>query len=151
MATHRSLNKLEFRAHMSIHNFKDVEEGEVHEFSRSTRDRFGKTHRLNNEDGSSRLRRSKNTAILITLLSLSSFFTTAVSFAGDAASSEGLSASDSLSARSNTNIRVETEGLDAHSWLNQKGEPEEKFGIPLNDSSAVGFNEDGDPSMSTRF
>ena len=44
MTTHRSLNKLERRAHMSIHN--KVEVFEVQELRQTgfTRDRFGKKH-----------------------------------------------------------------------------------------------------------
>lgn len=46
MATIRSLNKLEFKAHMSIHNTTEVldasEVGDVN----STRDRFGKKHEI---------------------------------------------------------------------------------------------------------
>ena len=54
MATHRSLNKLEFKAHMSMHNFVEVPEEEV-QGSNSTRDRFGKKHNLNDADGKRRL------------------------------------------------------------------------------------------------
>lgn len=43
MATHRSLNKLERKAHMSIHNHLDVVEEPVL-VSSYTRDRFGKKH-----------------------------------------------------------------------------------------------------------
>ncbi len=43
MAAHRSLNKLERKAHMSIHNHLDVAE-ESALVSSYTRDRFGKKH-----------------------------------------------------------------------------------------------------------
>src|SRR3989338_7985131 len=58
MPTHRSRNKLEFKAHMNIHDVVEVKEGESHN-SNFTRDRFGKDHRLQNEDGTSRIRRSR--------------------------------------------------------------------------------------------
>ena len=45
MATHRSLNKLEFKAHMSLHNFVEVTEDEAGE-ERFTRDRLGKKQKL---------------------------------------------------------------------------------------------------------
>lgn len=46
MSTHRSLNKLEFKAHMSIHNFVEVNDSEEPKDENSTRDRFGKKHRI---------------------------------------------------------------------------------------------------------
>ena len=58
VTTHRSLNKLEFKAHMSIHNKVEVSEGETHEASH-TRDRFGKKHRISEADGHSRIHRRK--------------------------------------------------------------------------------------------
>ena len=45
MTTHRSLNKLEFRAHMSIHDKVAVSE-EGSQGPHYTRDRFGKTQRV---------------------------------------------------------------------------------------------------------
>ena len=55
MATIRSLNKLEFKAHMSIHNSAEVKEEEAHEAQQFTRDRFGKKHALSSEDGTARV------------------------------------------------------------------------------------------------
>src|SRR3989338_1107108 len=46
MGTRRSLDKLEFRAHMSVHDTVDVKEGEA-KSARFTRDRFGKRHEIN--------------------------------------------------------------------------------------------------------
>ena len=43
MTTHRSLNKLERKAHMSLHNTLEVTGQECDELS-YTRDRFGKKH-----------------------------------------------------------------------------------------------------------
>lgn len=46
MTTKRSLNKLERKAHMNIHNTKEVVE-ETEGLSNYTRDRFGKKHPVN--------------------------------------------------------------------------------------------------------
>lgn len=45
MVTRRSLNKLERKAHMSIHHTKEVKE-EEEQLSSFTRDRFGKKHKI---------------------------------------------------------------------------------------------------------
>ena len=142
MATHRSLNKLEFKAHMSIHNFTEVPEGEIHEARNGTRDRFGKTHPLSNEDGSSRLRARKDRLKVLALAALIGplFFGNAL-------------ADETSAPKRSTDIQVGTDGLDENSWLNEKYNKgsEDKFGIPVSDSTTVGFNEDGDPSVGTRF
>lgn len=46
MTTHRSLNKMERKAHMNIHNVKDVAQDEAEKRAglHYTRDRFGKKH-----------------------------------------------------------------------------------------------------------
>ena len=44
MTTHRSLNKLERRAHMSIHNKVEVPEAGEPRQTSYARDRFGKKH-----------------------------------------------------------------------------------------------------------
>ncbi|MGH7197231.1 MAG: hypothetical protein ACREH5_00605 [Candidatus Omnitrophota bacterium] len=44
MTTHRSLNKLERKAHMSIHNKVEVLEAVERRETSFTRDRFGKKH-----------------------------------------------------------------------------------------------------------
>ncbi len=50
MTTHRSLNKLEFKAHMSIHNTVDVPEKESVDDTNHTRDRFGRKHKISVKD-----------------------------------------------------------------------------------------------------
>ena len=45
MVTRRSLNKLERKAHMSIHNTKEVK-SEEENLSSFTKDRFGKKHKI---------------------------------------------------------------------------------------------------------
>jgi hypothetical protein len=133
MTTHRSLNKLEFKAHMSIHNFTDVPEQES-AGSNGTRDRFGKTHRLSEEDGTLRIRaKSRKKAPAALLL--------AVCLWGGAA----------WAANANQSCNVQIESSMDDSWLNERREKHEKFGIPLNESDKVGFNEDGDPSWFRDF
>ncbi len=46
MTTHRSLNKLEKRAHLSLHAMVDVTGDELPDSGGFTRDRFGKRHPL---------------------------------------------------------------------------------------------------------
>jgi hypothetical protein len=137
MATHRSLNKLEFKAHMSIHNFTDVAEGETHESRNKTRDRFGKDHSLTEQDGSLRLNfRRKKAVFALALL-------TAAAFPAFAESSPKLARS--------TDIKVESEDT-ANDWLNQKyNEDSPDFSIPIDSNTSLGFNEDGDPAVGTRF
>jgi hypothetical protein len=49
MTTHRSLNKLERKAHMSLHTLKEVgDEGEPAASPAFTHDRFGKKHSVKN-------------------------------------------------------------------------------------------------------
>ncbi len=151
MATNRSLNKLEFKAHMSIHNIKEVSEGETHEARNRTRDRFGKSHALSNEDGTSRVQIRKSR---LKVLALAGLFGSLFAGTVQAEEADLLAAPDhaTVSGKRSTDIQVGTEGLDANSWLNQKfNQPEDKFGIPLSDSTTVGFNEDGDPNVGTRF
>jgi len=138
MATHRSLNKLEFKAHMSIHNLVDVTEGETHD-SHFTRDRFGKNHRLQNEDGTFRIRRSRrNLKVLAWVILLGS------------AACGRVWAAESAPAR-NTNIKVESGDFD-DLLLNEKlDSPEERFGLPVDESTAIEINEDGDPNLSMKF
>lgn len=45
MVTRRSLNKLERKAHMSIHHTKEVKDGDE-PLSSFTKDRFGKKHKV---------------------------------------------------------------------------------------------------------
>ena len=139
MSTHRSLNKLEFKAHMSIHNIKDVEEDETHG-SGLTRDRFGKRHRLSDKDGTLRIRRRKLKlgAGALTLLG-------ALAYGRAAADTEPPT-------YRNTDIQVETGGLDADSWLNQKlNQPQERFRLPMDDSTALEIDDNGDPNLNMQF
>ncbi len=46
MVTHRSLNKLEFKAHMSIHEMVEVKDEPDGVDGAFTRDRLGKKHKL---------------------------------------------------------------------------------------------------------
>ncbi len=142
MATHRSLNKLEFKAHMSIHNFVDVPEEELHESNAFTKDRLGKKHLLSDDTGVSRITslRRKAAASAITLLMLS-----AVPACAEAESEEV------FVKRKGPNIQVSSadpEVSSVDSWMNAS---DEKPVIYQDGNTAVGFNSDGDPNVSTRF
>jgi len=50
MVTRRSLNKLERKAHMSIHHTKEVKDGDE-SLSSFTKDRFGKKHKVVSKEG----------------------------------------------------------------------------------------------------
>ncbi len=84
MVTHRSLNKLERRAYMSIHNMAEVPEAEKPRETSTTRDRFGKMHgipKIASDKKPKSLRRSIASALLFFLLSLTAFLP--LSFAGE--------------------------------------------------------------------
>lgn len=134
MSTNRSLNKLEFKAHMSIHNIVPVSEEETHESSSYTRDRFQKKHRIADEDGSSRLCRVRKS---LALLVMALFLATPLQAAGP----------------SSVNMTVESEDLGEEDFNSRLGvhADEDKFGIPVNSSTSLGFNEDGDPNLSMRY
>lgn len=135
MTTHRSLNKLEFKAHMSIHNKVEVVDGETHD-SNYTRDRFGKNHRISDSDGSSRIRRKKKTAFALILLPVAGLLVSV----------------DSVYAGSrSTDVKVESQGLD-QAFMDQKlNPPEERFAFYRDNEKSVDINEDGDPNMNFRF
>lgn len=126
---------------MSIHNIVDVKESESHD-SGATRDRFGKNHLLQNEDGSSRIQRSRRKFKIFVWAALLSQF-----FCGQARSVE----SETPSVRRNTNITIEGTDFD-DLFLDQKIiTPQDKFAIPVDESTAIGINEDGDPNLNMRF
>ena len=139
MSTNRSLNKLEFKAHMSIHNMVPVSEEETHESSNYTRDRFQKKHRIAESDGSSRIRRVKKGLAILALLPAAQLFLHPGVLAAEAGR--------------NTNIRVDSSELeqrDLDSYLRVNAD-EDKFGIYMNDSTALDFNEDGDPNLRMKY
>ena len=148
MATNRSLNKLEFKAHMSIHNKVAVPDEEAHASS-YTRDRFQKKHLISNDDGSSRLpdrraavRRAKKSMLVLAIFAAAHIF---------------LQAQTTMAAPGrNTDIRVESSelgetDLDARLNSHMGYSKDEKFGIFMNDSTALDFNEDGDPNLRMRY
>ena len=57
MPTKRSLNKMEFKAHMSIHDSTEVKDEEIQEERHYTRDRFGKKHALPDKAGAPRVKK----------------------------------------------------------------------------------------------
>lgn len=69
MSTNRSLNKLEFKAHMSIHDKVVVSDDAQKLESSYTRDRFGKNQAIPNEKGVVHVRRIKKDLLVFALLS----------------------------------------------------------------------------------
>lgn len=132
MTTHRSLNKLEYKAHMSIHNVAEVApaETESHE-SAFTRDRLGRRHKLFEGDGTSRIFKSIVWACVI--------------WAGLGWSSEALAVPE--------NIRVSSDDLEQKEFDDRLGDPgsPEKFSLFDDGSRSVGFNDNGDPNVAMRF
>ena len=126
---------------MSIHNFTEVTEAETHEAKNGTRDRFGKTHVLSNEDGTSRVRiRNRRIKVLVLAVFLGSLGLT------------GAFAEETPAVRRNTDVQVGSESVDTNSWLDEKlNKPEDKFGIPIDGNTTVGINDDGDPNVGMRF
>ena len=126
---------------MSIHNKVAVPDEETHE-SNYTRDRFQKKHRISDDDGSSRLRRIKKPLAILALLPAAHlFFQAGTLMAGT---------------RHNTDIRVESSklgetDLDARLDAKMGRSKDEKFGIYMNDSTALDFNDDGDPNLRMRY
>ena len=108
-----------------------------------TRDRFGKSHALKNQDGSLKIiSRLKKYGLLVFFIPL------ILSCPAWALTSE--EAGEEFLGRKSTDIRIDSKELQDTYW-NQKINPEEKYGLAIDSSTSVGFNEDGDPSMNRRF
>jgi len=133
MATHRSLNKLEFKAHMSIHNKVEVPEGESHD-ANYTRDRFGKNHLLSDADGSPRVRRGKKPLLALVLVPTASIF-----LAHGPAFACG------------TDVKIESEDVVGTLMNEKTSPPKDDYSIYKDGDSSIGFNEDGDPNMKLSF
>ena len=131
MTTHRSLNKLEFKAHMSIHNKVEVSEAQI-QGSHTTRDRFGKKQSVT---PAREKRRRSAKKILIIAIVLASALTGVVSVQAGSR---------------NTDVRIESAPLDVL-LDRQINVPEDRFAIPLDDSKELGLNENGDPNLNVRF
>ena len=143
MATHRSLNKLEFKAHMSIHDFTEVREEEAHESTAFTRDRLGKKHLLSDENGQPRVANlRKRPAILALALLL---------LAAPALYADAIDTEAGYVKKKGPNVQVssgDAEVRSVSSWMNGN-DPKPTF--YQSGDTAVGFNNDGDPNVSTRF
>ena len=145
MATHRSLNKLEFKAHMSIHQFKDFTDAQMHNQGVFTRDRFGKKHSLSGADGRSRLKRfrGKNSTAVAVL-----FFLSSVSWASAAQDFQ----TPKKNLKIGPNVTVSSTDPEIESFSDRMNRDErERFGIPIDTSTKLGFNDDGDAAVSNRF
>ena len=138
MTTHRSLNKLEFKAHMNIHNLIDVPDSEDNS-SNFTRDRFGKKHALVDSQGKTRLKRSR-LKISVSVVIFLCLFSLRAAFA------ETLSPSP----KKGPNFSVTSDDPEVRSMKDRMNSEGESYGIPMG-SATLGLNEDGDPSLGTRF
>ena len=126
MVTRRSLNKLERKAHMSIHNTVEVVEEEVSEVS-NTRDRFGKKHKIVRGQ-------FLKVELLVFAFVLFNF-----------------QALTPLCFAKGPNVQINSDDLGPIS-LNEKSEPkEEKPVLYADDSVVVGFNDDSEPNVGMRF
>ncbi len=123
---------------MSIHNMVDVPEGESHE-TNYTRDRFGRTHRLTNQDGTPRIGTKRSVAVLIFLF--------LVSIAGPFAHAED----DRRNRQLGPNVQMTSEEIGSAWDRLSDREKEDEFSLLKNGDTSLGFNENGDPSLSTRF
>ena len=131
MTTHRSLNKLEFKAHMSIHNKVEVPEAEI-QGSHYTRDRFGKKQSVT--PVAEKRRRAAKKILMITVVFVSAM----------------ASVIPSQAAPRNTDVKIESTPLDVL-LDRQVNTPEDRFAIPLDDSKEVTLDENGDPNLNVRF
>jgi hypothetical protein len=131
MTTHRSLNKLEFKAHMSIHNMTEVSESSGIELEAQnwTRDRFQKVHFVSDELGNSRLWRPKATALALLLMLMAS----------------------SAFATPNTDVTVESETFEKR-VLGYELEPEdEPITFYRDGDTSLILNDDVQPQMNMEF
>lgn len=141
MTTHRSLNKLEFKAHMSIHNVAEVpSEGAAGEVC-ATRDRFGRKHEIRPEAP----RRRKGPAAAVILLA-------GVFMASAARADEGFVPADAPTSPAKargTNVTVVSEGRRPLWAEDTPRDPD--FAIPIDDRMSLDINDDGDPNVNYRF
>lgn len=140
MVTQRSLNKLERKAHMSIHNTVEVTGNEM-DAKCFTRDRFGKRQALQKNDGQKDNAFIKENFVAVFLIGL--FFTTPL-FAAEEATGRSFS-------RKSTNVTVSSSDLEPFS-LNEKTESnEERHKFYSDDKTSIDVNEDGDPNLNMHF
>ena len=140
MGTHRSLNKLERKAHMNIHSTVEVTGNEM-DAKCFTRDRFGKRQALQKNDG------QKNNMFMKRYLA--GVFLIGLCFAASLAVAE--ETDDHFSSHKSTNITVSSSDLEPFS-LNKKTESEEKRPTFYSDDKAnIDINENGDPNLNMHF
>ena len=129
MTTHRSLNKLEFKAHMSIHNKVEVSDSQMQDSNR-TRDRFGKSHSVSEAGLRPRRRLAKKVFSFLALILLTDSF--------------------ALAAHRSTDVQVESGSVDE--LIDKKiNPPKERFAFYRDSEKSLEINEDGDPNMNLRF
>ena len=118
---------------MSIHDTLDVpDDAAAHEGAGScfTRDRFGKKHKVELKN------MKKNIALFLSV------------FLGSQLGPLGPARADS---HKSTNIRVDSAELEPFSAFERKTEPEGKPVFYSDGATTVGFNDDGEPNVGTRF
>ena len=140
MVTHRSLNKLERKAHTNIHNTVEVTGNEI-DARCFTRDRFGKRQALQKNDDQKNNVFVKRYFAAVFLMGLC--FATPLAEAGEAAG-------HSFSHKS-TNVIVSSSDLEPFS-LNEKTESKEKrLSFYSDDKANIDINENGDPNLNMHF
>ncbi len=116
----------------------DVPEGESHE-TNYTRDRFGRTHRLTNEDGTPRIRTKRYAAALAIFFLVATFC-------------PAVQAEDERRNRQlGPNVQMTSEEIGSAWDRLPDREKEDEFSLMKSGDTSLGFNENGDPSLSTRF
>lgn len=140
MTTHRSLNKLEFKAHMSIHNMVEVSEQEMGN-SNFTRDRLGKRHVLREDEGMMTVHARIKKAATLTLF--------LVFFGAGSAMAEMLATE--APAKKGPNFQISSDDPEVARLRDPLNPEEERFSFYKEGNTSLEINEDGDPNLSTRF
>ena len=142
MSTTRSLNKLERKAHMSIHNTVDAAEPEPKD-KNHTRDRFGKRHAVSG-DGTVR-------EVTLTVFFLFFILTGVLGVPAKSMADVPPQGTDAASGARRAHVTVDSADLGPVSLNGKSGRKEERPMLYSDDDVSVGFNEDGDPNMGMRF
>ncbi len=122
---------------MSIHDFVSVPDPEAGG-TRYTRDRLGKKHGLSSKDPRRKSGSAKKTAVFAAWLILPSLAFSPLVY------------SDAPQTK-NTNVQIDSRELVPVSLDEKLGKREEKFHFYKDEDKTIGFNDNGDPNVSTRF
>lgn len=128
---------MEFKAHMSIHDFVSVPEPGTGS-SRYTRDRLGKTHEVRAKGAGGRTNVTRKTAAaLAALIFLPSLVFVSLAYAD--------------AQKKSTNVQVDSRDLEPFSMDDRIGKREQKPQFYKDEEKTIGINDDGDPNVSMRF